>query len=115
MQNADTFPEFWRRYLRDHAQAGTRMLHFVGNGVAVMALILAVVMLDPMIAIIGAVLGYAFAWSGHFFIEGNRPSMFGHPVWSFQCDIRMLRLWFAGRLDGALARARRQTESADVA
>ena len=65
MKNTDTFAEFWRRYLRDHAQPGTRTLHFVGNGVAVAALILAVVMLDPMIAIIGALLGYVFAWSGH--------------------------------------------------
>ena len=104
MKNTDTFAEFWRRYLRDHAQSGTRTLHFVGNGVAVAALILAVTMLDPMIAIIGMVLGYVFAWSGHFLIERNRPSMLAHPVWSFQCDVRMLRLWLGGRLDSERAR-----------
>ena len=115
MKNTDTFAEFWRRYLRDHAQPGTRTLHFVGNGVAVAALILAVVMLDPMIAIIGALLGYVFAWSGHFLIEGNRPSMFEHPIWSFQCDVRMLRLSFGGRLDDARARAGLRSERVDVA
>jgi hypothetical protein len=115
MKNTDTFAEFWQRYLRDHAQPGTRTLHFVGNGVAVAALILAVVMLDPMIAIIGALLGYVFAWSGHFLIEGNRPSMFDHPIWSFQCDVRMLRLLFGGRLDDARTRAGLRSERADVA
>jgi hypothetical protein len=38
-------------------------------------------------------------------IERNRPSMFAHPVWSFQCDVRMLRLWLGGRLNEERARA----------
>ncbi|MGA7373941.1 MAG: DUF962 domain-containing protein [Methyloceanibacter sp.] len=57
------------------------------------------------IAILGMVLGYVFAWSGHFLIERNRPSVLAHPVWSFQCDVRMLWLWLGGRLNEERARA----------
>jgi Predicted membrane protein len=44
-------------------------------------------------------------------IERNRPSMFAHPVWSFQCDVRMLRLWLGGRLHEERAGVEAQTES----
>jgi hypothetical protein len=115
MKNPQTFMEFWQHYLSDHAQAGTRGLHFLGNSLGVAALILGIVMLDPMIAILGMVMGYAFAWSGHFLIEQNRPSMFAHPVWSFQCDVRMLRLWLGGRLDEERARAGLRSRQGDVA
>jgi len=104
-EKSETFEQFWRHYLRDHAQSGTRLLHFVGLGLAVAALILGIVTLDPMIAVLGIVLGYVFSWSGHFLIERNQPSMIAHPVWSVQCDVRMLRLWLGGRLNEARARA----------
>ena len=91
--------------MRDHAQPGTRILHFLDTGLGVAALILGIVMLDPMIAILGMLMGYVFAWSGHFLIERNRPSMLAHPIWSFQCDVRMLRLWLGGRLNEERARA----------
>jgi hypothetical protein len=102
---AETFAQFWRHYLLDHAQPGTRALHFLGTGLAVAALIVGIVILDPMIVILGMALGYVFSWSGHFLIERNRPSMVAHPVWSFQCDVRMFRLWLGGRLNEELARA----------
>lgn len=104
-EKAETFGQFWQHYLLDHAQAGTRALHFLGTSLAVVALILSTVTLDPMIAILGMLMGYVFAWSGHFLIERNRPSMLAHPVWSFQCDVRMFRLWLGGRLSEERARA----------
>jgi hypothetical protein len=101
----DTFEQFWHHYLRDHARRGTRALHFFGIGVGITSLILGTIMLNPMIAILGLVLGYVFAWSGHLLIERNRPSMLTHPLWSLQCDVRMLRLWLSGRLGEERARA----------
>lgn len=101
--NDAAFIKFWQRYLRDHARYGTRVLHFVGNCVAVVALVLGVVMLDPLIPIVGVLIGYVFAWTGHVLVEHNWPSMAAHPVWSFICDVRMFRLWVGGRLNAAFA------------
>ena len=101
--NDAAFMKFWQRYLRDQARYGTRVLHFVGNCFAVVALVLGVVRLDPVIPIVGVLIGYVFAWTGHVLVEHNRPSMAAHPVWSFICDVRMFRLWIGRRLDDTFA------------
>ena len=64
--------KFWQRYLRDHARIGTRILHFIGNCFAVVALVLRLVMLDPVIPIVGVVMGYVFAWTGHWLSTTGR-------------------------------------------
>ena len=35
--------------------------------------------------------GYGFAWVGHFFFEKNRPATFAYPVYSLASDFK---LWF---------------------
>ena len=37
------------------------------------------------------VIGYGFAWVGHFFFEKNRPATFKYPGFSLMGDFR---LWF---------------------
>ena len=101
----ETFDQFWRQYLRQHAQSGTRMLHMLGTGLGATALVVAIVTVDPLIALAGTALGYALAWTGHFLIERNRPARVSHPAWAFQCDIRMFRLWITGQLKPELERA----------
>ena len=101
----ESFNEFWQHYLRQHAQGGTRMLHMLGTGFAALALVGAIITVDPLIALAGTALGYVLAWTGHFLIEGNRPAMVSHPAWAFQCDIRMFRLWITGRLQPELKQA----------
>ena len=101
----ESFNEFWQHYLRHHAQDGTRMLHMLGTGLAALALLAAIITVDPLIALAGTALGYLLAWTGHFLIEGNRPAMVSHPAWAFQCDIRMFRLWITGRLQRELKKA----------
>jgi hypothetical protein len=34
--------------------------------------------------------GYGFAWVGHFFFEKNKPAAFKYPIYSFMGDLRML-------------------------
>ena len=36
-------------------------------------------------------IGYSFAWVGHFFYEGNKPATFIYPVFSLAGDFTM---WF---------------------
>ena len=50
------------------------------------------------------VVGYAFAWYAHFFVEHNKPATFGHPFYSLAADYRMLFLMLAGRMDGEVKR-----------
>jgi hypothetical protein len=44
------------------------------------------------------VIGYAFAWVGHFFFEHNRPATFTYPRWSFMADFWMISLFYTGKL-----------------
>jgi hypothetical protein len=104
-EGEESFEAFWRHYLRHHAQGGTRILHVVGTGLASAALVAALVTVNPLIALAGIALGYLLAWTGHFLVERNRPAMVSHPLWSFQCDVRMFRLVVTGRLKPELARA----------
>ena len=68
------FNEFWRHYLRHHAQEGTRMLHMLGTGIAVLALVAAIIAVDPLIALAGTTLDYLLAWTRHSSLrETARP------------------------------------------
>ena len=111
MQN-DNFEKFWLHYLREHARPETRAIHIVGTGAALLLLGSAVVNLarEPhrrsaspaMLFASAAVAGYAPAWIGHYFLEGNRPATFKHPLWSLMADLRMTFLYVTGRLERQL-------------
>ncbi|ODA66182.1 hypothetical protein A7A08_02829 [Methyloligella halotolerans] len=100
-----SYDDFWQKYLRDHGRSGTRALHFLGTTLAVVCLAAAAITFRPGLVVLALVLGYGFAWFGHFVIEKNKPTMFGHPFWSFASDFRMTWLWYTGRLGEELARA----------
>lgn len=100
-----TFAEFWRHYLQDHAHAGTRALHYLGTTLGLIGVVAGILTLNIWLALASIVLAYFLAWTGHYLIEHNRPSVYRHPVWSFLSDMRMLRLWLTGRLDPELRRA----------
>lgn len=48
--------------------------------------------------VLALVLPYAMAWISHFFIEHNKPASFGHPLWSWWADQRMVFLTIMGRM-----------------
>ena len=61
-------------------------------------------LLLPLLLLAAPVVGYGFAWIGHFGIEGNTPATFGHPVWSMRSDFRMVFLMLTGRMGRELRR-----------
>ncbi len=101
-----SYAAFWLHYLRAHDREGTRALHYIGSAAAVIVLLAAVMTRQWWLLPCAVVIGYAFAWTGHFVVERNRPATFGHPFWSLFSDFRMLLLWSSGRLQPHLVRAR---------
>lgn len=100
-----SYAEFWPLYLRAHRDPRTRAAHYVGTGAGVALLLLAAARRDWRLLLAAPAAGYAAAWIGHGAFEGNRPASFGHPLWSFVSDFRMLTLWACGRLHAELERA----------
>ena len=37
------------------------------------------------------------AWVSHFFVEHSRPASFGHPLWSWWADQKMVALMLSGK------------------
>ena len=104
MPTAADYRSFWPVYLAAHRRAGTRALHMLGSGLALILLAAALAMARPWLAAAAVVTGYGFAWVSHALIEHNRPATFAHPFWSFFSDFRMLFLWLRGGLDAEIRR-----------
>jgi hypothetical protein len=96
------FQSFWLFYLTQHSKKQTRRWHAVGTSTVLVCVALAVVTLDWRWLLLAPVTAYGLAWYSHFFIEGNKPATFGHPLWSLMADFRMVFLMATGRLDAEL-------------
>jgi hypothetical protein len=99
----ESFADFWPYYVRAHAQRRTRALHATGSVLAVVMVVLAFGVNLWFLAA-APLVGYAFAWYAHFFIEHNKPATFGHPFYSLAADYFMLFLMMAGRMDHEVAK-----------
>nr|WP_202419837.1 DUF962 domain-containing protein [Pseudoduganella guangdongensis] len=93
-----TFKEFYPFYLQEHANSTCRRLHFVGSSIVL--LLVAVVMITGELKLLWLlpVVGYGFAWVGHFFFEHNRPATFKYPFFSLLGDWVMFRDMLTGRI-----------------
>ena len=93
-----TFEEFFPYYLGQHSLPATRALHYIGTTLFLASLVAFVVTLQWPYLLFALVIGYFFAWIGHFFIEHNRPATFSYPLWSFVSDLKMYFLFVSGQL-----------------
>lgn len=81
-----TFRAFYPFYLTQHRNAACRKLHFSGSSAVLLLILSAVVMRQWWLLLLIPLVGYGFAWVGHFFFEKNRPATFTYPLYSLMGD-----------------------------
>lgn len=106
-----TYAEFWEFYLSEHSKPLTRLLHFAGTMLGIALLVYFVATGRWYYFPLFFVVGYAFAWSAHFFVEKNRPATFKYPLWSFISDFKMIWLMLTGRMSREFARIEKAKNS----
>jgi hypothetical protein len=99
-----SFEEFWPFYVREHKSKLNRWLHFVGTSGAIACAVTAGVTRKRWMLGLAPVVGYGFAWIGHFAVEKNRPATFSHPLWSLKGDARMWWMTLRGSMDAEVER-----------
>jgi hypothetical protein len=104
MQTPHTFSDFWPYYVLAHRQIATRIFHTVGTLTGWTLVVLAIVRASWWIGLGALLVPYAFAWFSHFFVEHNRPASFGHPLWSWLADQKMVAMVLTGRMNQEVQR-----------
>jgi hypothetical protein len=98
MKDPQSFAEFWPYYVLAHRQPVTRFFHATGTLIGWALVAGAIAQRSWWYAIAAIVVPYAFAWFSHFFVEHNRPATFGHPLWSWLADQKMVAMALAGKM-----------------
>lgn len=106
-----SFDEFWPYYVREHSRPACRNLHFVGSTLAIVILLVGA-FYNPWLLLAVPIVGYGFAWIGHFAIEKNRPATFKYPLWSLIADWKMWTLMLVGRMSAEVEKARSLADAA---
>jgi len=112
-EQINSFEEFWPHYVRAHASKGNRRLHFVGTSAAMVLVAGGVITRRLWPILLAPVVGYGCAWVGHFFVEGNVPATFGHPLYSLQADFVMWKKILDGTMDAEVERYTSEEEPAE--
>lgn len=94
----ETFASFYPFYLSQHENNTCRRLHFIGSSLIV--LMLAYILISTTWILLWTIplLGYGFAWIGHFFFEKNRPATFTYPWYSLLGDWVMYKDILLGKI-----------------
>lgn len=98
MSGYSSFAEFYPFYLNEHRNRSCRRLHFVGSTLVLAVLVLAVLSGQLRWLWLMPLIGYGFAWIGHFAFEKNRPATFKHPLYSLAGDWVMYGQMLRGKI-----------------
>ncbi len=93
-----TYPEFYRFYLSEHKNMTSRLLHFIGTALVFVMFFIAFYKGGALYWFLIPVVGYGFAWFGHFFFEKNKPATFKYPLWSLYSDFKMFFQILSGKI-----------------
>jgi len=98
MKRIETYAAFYRFYLTEHQNKTSRILHFTGTLLVFVLAFLAVYLGRSSLWWFVPLVGYGFAWVGHYFFEKNKPATFKYPFWSLISDFRMFFELLIGRI-----------------
>ena len=104
-----TLREFYPFYLTEHSNLTSRRLHFIGTGLIFVWLVLAPVTQKWWLLALIPVVGYGFAWFGHFFFEKNKPATFQYPLFSLASDFIMFYHILTGQIGKKMEEAKKGT------
>ena len=83
-----SFSAFYPYYIHEHSNRTCRRIHVVGSALVIVTALLGL-FVSAWWFIAMPLVGYGFAWVGHFFFEKNRPATFKYPLWSLMGDFRL--------------------------
>ena len=84
-----TYEEFYPFYLSQHSNKTCRLLHVIGTTFVLALVGTAIIDFNFRLLVLVPLMGYGFAWVGHFFFEKNKPATFTYPLWSLKSDFKM--------------------------
>lgn len=103
----NSIKEFYPYYLTQHRNVVSRTLHTIGTGLVIALFVAMLVTQIWWLFFLLPLVGYGFAWTGHFFFEKNKPAAFKNPLWSLACDFIMFYDVVTFRIGAKLKEANR--------
>lgn len=92
------FKSFYPFYLSEHQNVTCRRLHFVGSSLVIATVIISIITTQWSLLWLLPLIGYGFAWVGHFIFEKNRPATFKYPFYSLCGDWVMFKDILVGKI-----------------
>lgn len=92
------FKSFYPLYLSEHQNVTCRRLHFIGSCLVIATVIFSLITKQWHLLWLLPIIGYGFAWLGHFIFEKNRPATFKYPLYSFWGDWVMFKDILMGKI-----------------
>lgn len=93
-----SFSDFYPYYLQEHQNPTCKLLHFIGSWLVLGVIASAILTTQWLLLWLIPVIGYGFAWIGHFFYEKNKPATFKHPFYSLLGDWVMFKDILVGKI-----------------
>ncbi|MCZ6528529.1 MAG: DUF962 domain-containing protein [Candidatus Dadabacteria bacterium] len=93
-----SFSEFYPYYLSEHGDPVNRRLHFFGSLLTIIVVLFVIFTQTWIALILVPILGYGFAWIGHYFVEKNKPTTFTYPLYSLMGDWVMFKDILTGKI-----------------
>ena len=97
-QSFPDFKSFYPFYLSEHRVPTCRLLHFIGSSLVLLTLFIAILTKQWKLLWLLPIIGYGFAWVGHFMFEKNRPATFKYPLYSLWGDWVMFKDILIGKI-----------------